>query len=115
MLCQWPNVFATCPQRGQMNCHRVQAIEQILTKPALTNFVFGIAIRCRDNSHINPLRLIRSDAANLALLQRAQKLDLKSQTGFGDLIEEHRSMIGLLPKAAAIYRRARERAAHVTK
>src|SRR3989442_14946797 len=97
-----------------MYCDRVQTVKKILTKSALTYFLLCVSIGGRDHSHVDPLCLIRSDTSNFAFLKRAQQLNLKSHTGFRNLVKKDRSPICFLPQTSAVHRRARERATHMT-
>src|SRR2546430_2292202 len=97
-----------------MDRDRVQAEKQILSKTPLPHFLFRISIGGGDHSDINALRLIRADPANLTFLQSSQQLHLKRQTCFGDLIQENRAVIGLLPQSSAVRSCAGERATYMT-
>ena len=97
-----------------MNCDGIQAIEQVLAKTAGAHFFFGVAIRGRNDADVDALSLIRPDAPHFAFLHCAQQLHLESQTSFGNLIEEDRATISLLPKSPVIDGRTCERTAHVS-
>src|SRR5436309_9852316 len=92
----------------------VERVKTILTQAALTYLLLCVLIGGRDHSHIDALRLIRSDTSNFALLKRTQQLNLKSQTGFRNLVKKDRPPIRFLPQTSAVHRRARERATNMT-
>ncbi len=57
--------------------------------------------------------LVLADAADLALLEDPQQLDLHAGRDVADLVEQQRAAVGRLEQADPVLRSARERAARV--
>src|SRR5215471_15352230 len=95
------DVFSPLPQGRQSNREDIQAVKQILAKTVRTNHFAKVAVGSSDQSDINLNSLIRSDTANLALLNDAQQFDLKAQGCFRNLVEKYRSARGTLQKSFA--------------
>ena len=58
--------------------------------------------------HVDLDRLARADRLDLALLDRAQQLDLRGQRQLADLVEEQRAAVGLDELAGVAFGRAGE-------
>ena len=97
-----------------MQRHGVEAIEQVLSETSLAHLALNVAVTCGDDAHVHAYRVIRPDAPNLTLLQRAQKLHLKRGRRLGYLVEQYRAAVRLLQQAPSVALRACERAAHVS-
>src|SRR5271156_6766093 len=82
------NVLFALVQRGQVNFNGVQAEKQIFAEAAGGYLGLHIGIRGRNDSHIDPACGGRTDAFELASLQRAQKLGLKIHRNVGNFVEE---------------------------
>ncbi len=65
-------VFGALAQRRQVERDGVQAVEEVLAEVALAQLAVDVAVRRGDHPHVNAQRVVRSDAANLALLKRAE-------------------------------------------
>src|SRR5207244_2204556 len=111
---QQTNILTPFPQSRQMYRDCVQTVKEVLTKAALIYFLLCVSIGGRDHSHVDTLCLIRSHTANFAFLKSAQQLDLKSQTGFRNLVKKDRTPIRFLPQTSAVHRCTRERATNMT-
>src|SRR4029079_12901306 len=73
-----------------------------------------IAVRRGDDAYVDAPALVLADAADLALLQRAQQLDLYGGRNLADLVEQQRPTVGGLEQAGSILRRACERTARMS-
>src|SRR5204863_1815954 len=102
------NVLAPVTERGNRDGEDVQAIVQVLTKPASAHFRLEIPT-CRGNDADVALHGARAaDTLELALLQHAKKLWLKIGTQLGDLVEQERSAIRTFERAERALGRARQ-------
>ena len=82
-------------QRGNGDRKDVEAIEQILAEPAALDEFDQVLVGRRDQPEVDLDRPARADRIDLALLQRAQQLDLGVERQFADFVEEQRAAIGL--------------------
>src|SRR2546430_8551750 len=90
-------VFAAFSQRRQVQGYRVEPVKKILTKAPFAHLLFGIPVAGSDNSHINSLSPVRAYASNLTFLESTQQLNLKSEAGLGNLVEQDSAFVGFLP------------------
>src|SRR6266508_957958 len=96
MLREQRNVVAPFRQRRKRDRKNVQTIVEIFTKFL---FLYGfprIAIRGRNQPHVHLDLAGAPDAAQRAVLQYPQKLDLKLRAHLGDLVQEESSAHRLL-------------------
>ena len=89
------NVLAPCAQGRDGQWQHVQPIEQILTKMPAFDAVEQFAVGCGHDADVDLHRLAPADRLHDAFLQRAQKLCLRCQGQFADLVEEKRAAMGL--------------------
>ena len=87
---QQRDVRAAVAQRRQRDGDDVDAIVEVLAKASLGDFLGQVAIGGGDQADVDPDRLVAADAAQLALLQDAQKLGLQADVEVGDLVEKER-------------------------
>ena len=80
-------------QRGQADRHDVEPVEEVLAERALRDELLQIAVRRRDEAHVDADRLDAADALELALLQRAEELHLHLDGDLADLVEEERAAV----------------------
>ena len=78
---------------GSVDGDHVQPGEQILAKQALLDRLLEIAVRRRDEPHVDAQRLDAADALERALLQDAQQLHLHVDRQLAYLVEEQRSAV----------------------
>ncbi len=90
MLGQHRNVLEAIAQWRQTNLDCVETEKQILTKTSLRYFSVQIGVCRRQQTHVDLLRLRRSDAFKLTRLQHAQQLRLQIQRHVSDLVEKER-------------------------
>jgi hypothetical protein len=64
----------------------------------------------RDYTHVHRHRVVGTEPLDVALLQHAQQFDLQRQRQAFDLVEEQRTLVGMLDLADLALGRARERA-----
>ena len=76
--------------------------KKILSEPTGFHFLLDVTIARGNYTHVNSLSDIRTNPTNFALLQSAQKFDLKCRSGFGYLVEKNRSMVRFFPEPATI-------------
>ena len=93
-------------KRRQIDPHDVDAIVQVLAKLLLADHLVQVAGRGGHDPHVDVDLLAAADAANLALLQRAQQLGLQQQRQLAQLVEKERALDRQIPAArSADFRR----------
>ena len=98
---------APLAQRGQAHGHDVEAVEQVLAEGAAGDELLQVAVGRGDQAHVDADGLDAADPLELALLQRAQQLDLHLDGDLADLVEEERAAVGELEAARACWPRRR--------
>ena len=68
--------------------HGIDAVVQILAKPALGNHLLQIHVGCTDEPDVNRYLLLRAHAGDGSVLQHAQELSLKMQRDIADFVKE---------------------------
>ena len=101
MLDEQRDVVGAVVQRRQVQPHDAEPVEQVLAEPAGADLVLEVAVGRRDDPDVDLLRLRAADAADLALLERAQQLRLEIERQLAELVEEQRAAVGLLEQALA--------------
>ena len=96
------------PQRGNRDRKDVQAVEQILAKPAALDQIDEILVGRRDQPEIDLDRPSRADRVDLPVLQGAQQLHLGLEGQFADFVEEQRAAVGFGELADVSFRGAGE-------
>src|SRR5579885_763599 len=71
-----------------MQVHHVDSVKQIAAKCSGLNFGFELSIGGTYHPNFNFLVLLRTDTAELPILQQLEKLRLQGQIKFGNLIEK---------------------------
>src|SRR5262249_45825377 len=104
------NVTGALAQRRDSQRGHGEPIEKILAGGCPGGFLLEVAVGRRDEANVDFDRLEAADALELALLDRAQQLDLHFDGDLADLVEEQSSVIGELEAAGLARRRAGERA-----
>src|SRR5205085_646488 len=107
------DVFAPLAQGRQVKRDGVQTVEQVLPEAPFAHLALNVAVRRGDDSHVNAYSVVRTDASNLPLLQRAQQFHLKRRSRLRYLVEKNSSAVGFLKQAAPLALGPCERAAHV--
>ena len=70
-----------------------QSIVQIRSEPAGDNGRIEVAVRRRDDAHVDLAPLVRSDTFDDTVLQHPQHLRLQCQREVGDLVEKECSSV----------------------
>ena len=84
------NILPAVTQRRDEDRWCGDSIIEILAKPALTNAAPEIMVRRGDNSDIDGSRMVRTNRANLLVLQKSKQLDLQRRVEVSDFIEKQR-------------------------
>src|SRR5581483_2710175 len=95
------NVFEAILQRRRLNAHHVDAVVEILAELAFRNELGQILMGSEDQAGAKRNEAVRTQPAELHLLQHAQQLDLRVQAQIADFVEEERAVAGLLEVAFA--------------
>src|SRR6185312_14535497 len=107
------DVVAALAQGRQRHAHDVEPVEQVFAELALLHQAAEIAVGGDEDAHVDLDGALGADAAQLALLQDAQELDLHRRWHLAHLVEEQGAAVGDLEEAAALGVGAGEGAAHV--
>src|SRR5205814_2527117 len=100
-------------QRRQREADAIQAEVKVLAELALANERREVAVRRREEAHVDDARAHGADARHLARLEDVEELRLHAQRQLADLVEEHGAAVGRLEEAGARLRGAGEGAALV--
>src|SRR5262249_23117672 len=90
------------------------AVEEIVAEAALLHLAVEVAPRRGENADVDALGPVAPYGTHLAALDRAQELRLERQIEIADLVDEQRSVRGLLEDALASCRSSGDRALFVT-
>ena len=88
MLRETADVLAPLCEPGQCDRDDVDSIEEVRAKAPLCDIGLEIAIRGRDDAHVDRDGGRATEALDLLLLQRAQQLCLNGDPELADLVEE---------------------------
>ncbi len=99
--------------RGSDDRHHLQPVIQIAAKRAGRDRILQVAVRGREDAHVDLDRIVRADARDLAALQHAQQLDLRGHRHVADFVEKQRAAVGVFELADPIGRGVGERPADV--
>src|SRR5205807_7547963 len=97
------NVFATLPQRRQVNRNHAQAIEKILSKLTGGHGLLQIAICSGNNPHVDINLISTAQRPNLTLLQDTIEFYLHRRAHVPDLIEKECPAVRSLKVPLAIF------------
>src|SRR5215469_8065788 len=115
MIHQQRNVFLALPQRRQVNCDDIQAIEKILTELAFAHQLSQIDVGGGDDPYVNLQLLHAAQVHELAILQHPQNLALGVQAHCTDFVQEQSAPVGDLKQPLLGGDGAGERALDVPK
>src|SRR5438874_8606173 len=101
MVCDIRDVLAMVVQRGSVNAHDVDAVIEVLAEGALGCHFAEVAMRGKDKTGAQRNKFGAAEPAELALLQDAEKLDLRAETEVADFIQEQGALARLLEIAYA--------------
>src|SRR3954462_13089715 len=96
-----------------MQLDDLEAVVEVLPEVAARDAVGEIAVGGGHDAYVDAPALVLADAANLALLQRPQQLDLHTRGDLADFVEQQRAAVRRLEQPGTVDGRARERAARV--
>src|SRR6516162_6682582 len=110
MAKQMGNILAPRAQRRDRQRQHVQTIEQVFPEMAAFDAIQQFAIGRRNDANVDLDWFAAADRLDGALLQRAQKLDLRGQRQFRNFIEKQRTAMRLDEFASVSLGRTGERA-----
>src|SRR5688500_2890263 len=96
-----------------MQRDHIKAVIEIAAERTASYLVLEIAVRCRNDTHIDPNRLGSTNRNDLALLQCAQQLDLECRRHLADFIHEERAALRRREQSFLVTHRAREAALYM--
>src|SRR5580700_3977557 len=96
---QQRNVFRPFAKWWNANGENIQAIVKVGSKLPLIHHHFQIAVRCRDQAGIGTKRARAPETLEFPFLKDTQKLRLKLQGDFPDLVQEDRPAMRQLKAA----------------
>ena len=103
------DVFASVSEWRHLDRNRVQAIEQILTEPTLTDGLAHVHIRCGHDAHVRLHDLLPAHTDILTRFQHTQQPCLRGKRQFAHLVKEYRSLVCRSEVALALAHGTRER------
>ncbi len=80
----------------------VQAVVKVAAETSRLHVAFEVAIGRRNDADVDLARTRGAERAKFALLQHAQKFDLKGRRGFADFVEKDRPAVGQFEQADAV-------------
>jgi hypothetical protein len=104
------DVLAALAQGRHVDGEDVDAVVEVVAEAPVRDHRAQVAVGRRDDAHVYLDGARAADAANLALLQRAQKLRLHRHVQLAYLVEEERPAVGYLEEPLLLGVRAGERA-----
>src|SRR5262249_27329654 len=107
------DVRSPARERGDLDGEHVESVEEISAEPSRSNRLREVAIRRRNDPHVDADRSVRPDRLELLLLEHPQELDLRLERKLADLVEEDRSTVGQLEASHPPFEGAGEGALHV--
>ncbi len=113
MVGEQRDVVLALAQRRQIDVDDVDSVEQFLAEAAGLDLGFEIFIGGAQHAHVERHRIVGAERVCLALLQRAQQLDLQRERQLADLVEQDGALVGGLQQADLVLAGAGERAALV--
>ncbi len=105
MVDQFDNVLAAVAQCRDINGDDVQAVKQVFTEIAQTNFLGKVAVGRGNYADIGRCGMFAPDRAIVAVFKEVQKLRLQRQRQFADFIQKQTAAIGKTDKAGAFLMR----------
>src|SRR5688500_15900219 len=85
---EW-NVLEPLSERRQLDRHDAQSVEQVFSQRSLGHAVLRLAVRRRDEAHVDDrVLLLAADASHDTVLQHTEELRLERERHLGELIEK---------------------------
>ena len=91
---------------GRVRFTTEETIEEILTEPPRLELALQVLVGRGDHAGVDAKHLAAPDALELALLQKAEELDLQRRAHLADLVEEERAAVRQLELALSLHARA---------
>ena len=110
---QGDDVLSPLGERGEVNGHHMQPIEQIVSEPTRRRLGREVPGGRGEEAHVDAPGLLVPYPSDLALLQNPQQLRLQRLRQLSDLIQQQRASVGLLEQPRAVPSGAGERPFHV--
>ena len=107
------HVLAPLAQRGHLDGEHLEPEVEILAEGALAHHLGQVAVRGRDDTHVDALALRAPDTADLVVLEHAQELHLYGERYLADLVEQQGATARRLDEPLLVPVPARERAPDV--
>src|SRR5437867_9864876 len=104
---QW-DVLPPRAQRREADRECDQPVVEVLAEAACRDLRGEVAVRRRDDTHVDPARPVVAHRHDLALLEDAQELRRHRRRHLAELVEEHGAALRRLEEATVIVGRARE-------
>src|SRR5690606_12982435 len=95
------HVAGPAPQRRQLDPDHAEPVVEVLAEEALAHHRPQVAVGGADHTGVDAEGPRRSDASDLAQLQRPQELRLEVGRELADLVEKDRAAARLLERAPA--------------
>ena len=105
------NVLAPIAERRNRDRKDVEAIVQVATEAALTDFLGQVTVGRGDDPHVDVDRARAAQPLDLAFLEHSEQLGLELERQLPDLVEQNRPAVGQLEASDLRRVRAGERAA----
>ena len=106
MVDQQRDVLSSHPQRRDVDRRALDAEVQVFAELTVLDPLGQVGVRRADDSNVHPDGVVRADPKDLAALQDPQQLGLHRPWHVADLVEEHRSPVGVFEAPRPIARRA---------
>ena len=98
-LRQRHNVLRAVAQRRQIQRQDVEAIVEIFAEKPFLHQLDQVFLRRADHPHIDVHFMILANAAEGAVVEKAQQLGLHARRHLANFIQQHRAAVGLLEEA----------------
>ena len=105
---QFGDVGRAFAERRDVDFKRIDAIHQVLAKIAVLDHLFQISMRGTNDTDVDLLRFVVSDAAYFAAFQHSQQLGLHRLRQLADLVQEQRAAVRHFEQSDTMFIRARE-------
>ena len=102
LLDQRRDVLAPRAQRRQLERDDLEAVQQVLAKPALLDQHAQVAMGRGDHAHVDLALAGAADRAHAVGLEHLQQLRLQRRRHLADLVEQQRAAVGFDEHARAV-------------
>ena len=94
------DVILPFSQRGKIDLHHVEAMEQVRAEAALAHHRAEVPVRGGDHPNVDLHRSSPSDPRDLSLLEKSEQFRLDIQRQLANLVEEEAPPVGILELSA---------------